>query len=65
MRILKCNVCGRDIGFDNQSDVQSICCTLGYWSKYDGETIVLDICPECLDEIIESCVIDPRLSELK
>lgn len=65
MRIIKCNLCGKEISIDDQMDMTSVYHTLGYSSKYDGEYLTLDICPQCLDEIIDNCVIDPILREEK
>lgn len=32
---------------------------LGYGSRYDGDFLELDLCAQCLDELIDSCVIKP------
>jgi hypothetical protein len=36
---------------------------LGYESKFDGRTIELDLCPECVDKLIEQCVISPFVDD--
>ena len=56
-----CNKCGKKMDeFDVQEDF-SFNQTLGYGSKYDGECLELDLCCKCMDELIDSCKIDPIL----
>ena len=49
---LVCNKCGKE--------VPDGCCYLrfegkiGFGSKYDGENISVDLCPTCLDELLDS-----------
>ena len=54
-----CNKCGKQM---DSWDIQhhfSITKRLGYGSKYDGEVLNLDICCDCMDEIIDACIISP------
>lgn len=37
--------------------------TAGYGSKYDEEEIELHICCDCMDKLIDRCVISPIVSE--
>lgn len=56
---LICNKCGKV--FDIW-DIQSgffIYKHLGYGTKYDGEYLNLDICCNCMEKIIDSCIISP------
>lgn len=56
---MQCNMCGKSFDtFDEQGGV-SICKTLGYGTKYDGEILRLDLCCECLDNLIDKCVLSP------
>lgn len=54
-----CNKCGKKMdpwdcmsGFHAQMD-------LGYGSQFDGCSIQLDLCNNCLDEFVKSCAINP------
>lgn len=59
MKHLICNVCGK--GFDDFDKINgfSISGSIGYGSKYDGDYISLDMCCECMDKLIDNCVIKP------
>lgn len=67
-----CNKCGKSLDtWDIQEDY-SMRRRLGYGSKYDGDELKINICCDCMDRFIESCVIPPveslandELSELK
>lgn len=62
MIIRKCNKCGKLFDDLDIQEELSLHTTLGYGSKYDGHTIQLDLCCDCLDELIESCKISPITS---
>lgn len=54
-----CNKCGKhmddfdiNMGFSFEKD-------MGYGSKYDGEKIKLNLCCECVDNIIDILAISP------
>ena len=47
--------------WDIQEDY-SIHTTIGYGSKYDEERVELDFCCECMDKLIDKCVISPLVS---
>lgn len=54
-----CNMCGRDFDtWDKQEDF-SIHKRCGYGTKYDGETLNLDICCDCMERLIDSCKVSP------
>ena len=54
-----CNKCGRVI--ENKETFLGFTADLGigYGSKYDGETIRIDLCTDCIDRLIETCVVSP------
>lgn len=52
-------MCGKDIDDNEREDSWGFVDTLGYYSKYDGSKITMDLCPECVDKIIEQCIISP------
>ena len=58
-KVTKCNMCGKV--FDNYDEFMgfSIHRILGYGSKYDGDTLELDLCCECVDKLIEMCTVSP------
>ncbi len=54
-----CNKCGKKFDFwDTQEDF-SIKKSLGYGTKYDGSTLELNLCCECMEKLIEECAISP------
>lgn len=54
-----CNKCGKKLDmWDIQEDF-SMQRRLGYGSKYDGDDLDIDLCCDCMDELIEKCVIPP------
>ena len=58
-----CNVCGNSFTeFDEQEHI-GLHKKIGYGSKYDGESIDLDICCNCFDKLMDTlgsqCVISP------
>lgn len=55
-----CNKCGKEFDiYDSQEDFSIYSQLIGYGSKYDGSSLELDLCCECMDELIESCKISP------
>ena len=55
----KCNMCGVIFNIWDMNENNTIEKTLGYGSKYDGEKIKIRLCCNCLDSLIDSCVISP------
>lgn len=60
---LKCNKCGKTLDIFDINNAINIKTTLGYGSKYDSDKINLILCCGCLDEIIDSCINSPIISE--
>lgn len=61
----QCNLCGKIFDtFDEQHDIK-IVRRMGYGSMYDGDDIELDICCECIDNLIEKCEISPLIHREK
>lgn len=52
MRACICNVCGKALKNPRDLDFVNIHFRIGYGSKYDGDMIDMDICPECLDKML-------------
>lgn len=62
---LYCNKCGKKMDmWDIQEDF-SLQRNLGYGSRYDGDNLDLDLCCDCMDKLIEECVIPPVDSLVK
>lgn len=59
-----CNKCGKKLDMWDVQEDFSLQRTLGYGSRYDGDTLDLDLCCECMDKLIEECAIPPVKSLL-
>lgn len=59
----KCNICGKEFDVCDASENFAIKGKLGYGTKYDGDKLDLHICCECMNNIIDSCVISPVQEE--
>lgn len=61
----KCNKCGKEFDIWDEQEDFSIHRHCGYGTKYDGSIINLDLCCECFEELVDSCVIpvieEPRI----
>lgn len=56
----KCTICGKN--FDEWDEQENFCFErkIGYGSRYDGETLKVNICQGCLDKIIDLLVADGK-----
>lgn len=54
-----CNVCGRDFDETDAREDYSVHKTMGYGTKFDGDTIDLHLCCECMEKLIEGCKVSP------
>lgn len=54
-----CNKCGKVFDQWDLNAEAGLWIGLGYGSKHDGEGCDLDLCLNCLDELIDSCVVSP------
>ena len=52
-----CNLCGKKMDMWDVQEGFGFNGNIGYGSKYDGEKLNLDLCCDCMDKLIESCVI--------
>lgn len=59
MKKTTCNLCGKNFDFWDEQEDFSIYTRIGYGSKYDDEQLKLDLCCECMDKLIDRCVISP------
>ncbi len=56
---LYCNKCGKKMDIFDIQEHLSLQGRFGYGSKYDGDDYDLDLCCECMDKLIDECVIPP------
>lgn len=54
-----CNKCKKEFDIWDTHNGLIINKIMGYGSRYDGEKINMNICCDCMDDIIESCLISP------
>lgn len=54
-----CNICGKEFDMWDTQEDYSIHKRCGYGTEYDGETLELDICCECMERLIDSCRLSP------
>ena len=50
-----CNKCGKKLDLWDAQEKFSISRKLGYGTKYDGATLILNLCCECMDKLIDEC----------
>ena len=62
--ITYCNYCGKEFDKADMTGGIRIAHFLGYGSIHDGNHLTLDLCSDCLDNLIDSCKISP-LEECK
>lgn len=63
MNIRYCNICGGKMDFWDIQEDYTIHKTAGYGSKYDEEEIEMHFCCDCMDKLIDSCLITPLISQ--
>lgn len=54
-----CNMCGKTFDMWDAQENFSIHRKLGYGTKYDGDTLELDLCCDCIEKIIKECKVSP------
>jgi len=54
-----CNKCGKRFDIFDEQENFSIYKRLGYGTKYDGDILEINLCCDCMEELIEECVINP------
>ena len=62
-----CNVCGKELEMHDRVQNFGMHERFGYGSKFDGDSIDLDICCDCfeklMDKLIPICKINPIVPE--
>ena len=55
-----CNKCGKEFDlYDNLEGFRIFKDCLGYGTEFDGSKLELDLCCECMNELIKSCKVSP------
>ena len=63
MKKCYCNLCGKEMDFwDVQEEFSIQSYYIGYGSKHDGDALELDLCCDCMDDLIDRCKINPITS---
>ena len=63
MKKLVCNMCGKEFDMWDEQEDFSIHRTCGYGTKFDGDSIQLDLCCDCMEKLVDSCLISPVISK--
>lgn len=58
-KVLFCNKCGKQIQQYDEVNGFHHSGRFGYGSKYDGELFEVDLCVDCIDELVDKFTIDP------
>lgn len=59
MKTTVCNMCGKKFDFWDEQEDFHFYGRIGYGSRYDEHDLRLDLCCECMDKLIDMCVIHP------
>lgn len=56
-----CNICGKEFNKSDYDKKIKIITTCGPGSKHDGNLVIMDICCDCMDKLIDNCVESPLI----
>ncbi len=56
---ITCNKCGKAFNIWDIQEMFSIHKNLGYGTRYDGDRLEIDLCCDCMNDLIEQCVVSP------
>lgn len=59
MKKIICNKCGKEFDCWDEQEGFSIHSYCGYGTKYDGDKLDLDLCCDCMEKLIDECVVSP------
>lgn len=54
-----CNRCGKRLDIWDIQENFSINTQMGYGTKYDGDSLKLNLCCSCMEKLIDECIISP------
>lgn len=60
---MRCNKCGKEMDIWDRQEKFSIHDICGYGTKYDSSEIQLNLCCDCMEELIDTCVVSPVIME--
>ena len=63
MKKLVCNMCGKELDMWDEQEDFSIYRACGYGTKFDGYSIQLDLCCDCMEKLVDSCLVSPVISK--
>ena len=58
-KVITCNKCGKTFDFLDTQENFSIRRRMGYGTMYDGDDLELDLCRDCMQELIQNCAVSP------
>ena len=62
MKKTVCNMCGKEFDlWDEQEDFGISNPMIGYGSRYDGHRLNMHLCCDCVDQLIDRCVVHPTV----
>lgn len=63
MKKLVCNMCGKELDMWDEQEGFSIYRACGFGTKFDGDSIQLDLCCDCMEKLVDSCLVSPVISK--
>ena len=54
-----CNKCGKKFDVFDRHEGFSLQGRFGFGTKFDGENYELDLCCDCMEKLVEECVVSP------
>ena len=54
-----CNKCGKELDLWDTQENFYIERSLGYGTKYDGDKLKIHLCCDCMEKLIDECVVSP------
>lgn len=58
-----CTLCGKAMDEFDENQNLTIHTRLGYGSVHDGDLVHIRLCCDCIDSLIDDCVLDPFEAE--
>lgn len=54
-----CNMCGHELDEFDHGQSFTIRGPIGYGSIHDGDSVDLNLCSGCFDQLVEQCAVNP------
>ena len=52
-----CNICGKEFDMWDQQEGFGLHYHVGYGSRFDGDRILVDMCCDCFDELMDTYIL--------